>query len=163
MRSTHWSVVSLLVGLMAACTGPGESRVSDDLYGHRYGEDTTEGRLTVLIEPPETGVTDYEVALAPFDTVHVRPQNPSQNDAMVSVEALVKGAFPDGCTELHALEADRQGSTITAEILIRRQPTDVCTQAVRPYRFYFDLPGQYGSGEYDLVVNGRPFSFRVGS
>jgi hypothetical protein len=156
-----WILPVLTTILLAACISQKETTRPDDRYGHRFGSDTAEGRLTVLLEPPAEDMAEFVVTEASFDTVHIRPASPEKPDDPVLVEVLVKGAFPDGCTSLHALKQTKDGSRITAQLDMRRRTSDVCTQAVRPYRFYFNLDELYTAGEYALMLNQREFFFRV--
>ncbi len=77
------------------------------------------------------------------------------------MEALVKGAFPDGCLQLHAFRQERTGNIIEAILEMRRPQGAVCTSVFRAYRFYVTLEGRYGPGNYTLKLNGLAVPFEV--
>lgn len=122
-------------------------------------DDEDESRETVLIEPKEGVETAYDVRPAHIDTALIRAQDYDVTGAIV--EVLVKGTFPDGCSELNELDQSpsRNGQDVT---LTMRRPTEaICTQVVRPYRFFFTLDRRFTPGEYTLSINGRALGFSV--
>jgi len=90
----------------------------------------------------------------------VRSVPAAENEARV-VEALLKGSFPDGCSELHQLTQSKTTGGESATLTMRRPLSAVCTQVVRPYRFFFKLDARYPPGDYVLGVNNRSFAFTV--
>lgn len=137
----------------------------DERYGHRYVDELAGGdRETIVIVPADT-TRQYFDFPAPFDTVHVRPAPfppGSQADLQgVPVEVLVKGSLPDACIELHDLQQERTGHLLQARLMIRRPRGAVCATVVRPYRFYFMLPGRFVPGHYTLKLNERIVPFQV--
>ncbi len=156
----------VLVGLVAGCSGSrsAEEITPDERFGHRYEEHAPDGRRTVAISPADAGI-DYFYYPATFDSVNVRPAPfevglPVEGQD-VSVEVLVKGAFPDACMELHSMSQERTGHIINATLEMRRQQGSICASVRRPYRFYVMLDGRYGVGNYTLKLNGRAIPFQV--
>ena len=76
------------------------------------------------------------------------------------VSALVEGRVGDGCTELLPVEPSRSGSTVTVEIRRRRPISAICTQQLRLFREVIAL-GTFTAGDYQLVVNGSRYPFKV--
>ncbi len=160
MRS--WFVILCLVA--AGCTGsraPVETS-PDEQFGHRYEGQAPDGRRTVSIDPAEGG-GQFAYFPATVETVVIRPAPLPADDplATAEVEALIKGAFPDGCLQLHAFAQERTGNIVDATLQMRRPQGAVCTSVFRPYRFYVTLEGQYAPGNYTLKLNGRAVPFEV--
>ncbi len=136
----------------------------DEQFGHRFDGTAPDGRTTEVIGPSESG-TDYLISEAVFDTLHLRPQKLTTEMAaageQIKIEVLVKGSFPDSCTELDNLEQERAQHIITARLTTRRPKDSVCASVVRPFRFYMMLDGDYGEGSYTLKLNGRARSFVI--
>lgn len=136
----------------------------DDQFGHRYGDDADGARRTIVIRPADSAQT-YFYYPAPFDTVHVRPapfrEGMPPESQELPVEVLVKGSFPDSCTELQDLEQHRTGNIIEAHLRIRKPRGAICAAVVRPYRFYFMLTGEYRPGHYTLKLNDIYVPFQV--
>ena len=160
-------VVLIAIAVMAAsgCVGlQGAQIPADERFGHRYDNPSAAGRQTIVLAPQDT-TTTYFYYPAPFDTVHVRPapfregSDPAQQQ--VPVEVLVKGAFPDACSELDDLEIHRAAHIIEAKLTIRRPRGAVCAAVVRPYRFYFMLDGEYGPGHYTMKLNDEIVPFQA--
>lgn len=154
-----------LLAFAAGCAGSRPAELPpDQQFGHRADE-TSEGRTTVDLTPPEASV-EYFYYPVLFDTVFVRPAPFEEGrpvDAQeVQVEVLVKGALPDACSELHDVKQRRVGHLIDVQLDMRRPQGAVCAAVVRPYRFYLMLEGRYGAGAYTLNLNGRPIPFVVG-
>jgi hypothetical protein len=76
------------------------------------------------------------------------------------VSALVEGRVGDGCTELLPVEQSRSGSTVTVEIRRRRPISAICTQQLRLFNEVIAL-GTFTAGDYQLVVNGSRYPFKV--
>lgn len=117
-----------------------------------------------MIAPAETEV-EYFYYPAYFDTVHVRHAPFEERVPFelqeLPVEVLLKGSLPDSCTELHDLEQDRAGNIIDVTLRIRKPRGAVCAAVMRPYRFYFELPGEYRPGHYTLRLNNRIVPFQI--
>lgn len=148
--------------MLAGCTSlpDAQTEIADAQYGHRYAGQSPEGRETVLIRAPEADVSAYEVFPAAIDSVYVRVAE-AESAGRRPVDVLVKGAFPDGCMELHALEQKVAPAGTAVDLQMRRPKAAICTQVVRPYRFYFALEGTYTAGAHRLSINGRTVPFTV--
>jgi hypothetical protein len=157
--STGWVLLLILV---SGCGQLQNNQEPDEQFGHRFGERSPDGRETVLITSPVDTTQQYDIYPALFDSVHVRvaPVGPGQTNP---VEVLVKGAFPDGCMQLHALNQVRAGNIINVDLMMRRPKEAICTQVVRPYRFYFELEGTFPMGAYTLKINEKAYPFSVRS
>lgn len=161
------SLFVLLLCLAAAgCVGSrAPAEISpDQQFGHRYEGQAPDGRRTVSIDPAE-GSEQFAYYPATVETVVIRPAPlpADEPNAATAVEALIKGAFPDGCLQLHSFAQERSGNIVDATLQMRRPHGAVCTSVFRPYRFYVTLEGQYAPGHYTLKLNGRavPFEVRV--
>lgn len=152
------ALVLLTAALFAACR-PSAELAPDERYGNRP---LAAERQTLLIQPPDSALTYYTYT-AHFDTLHVRIGPPLAGGLGRPVEVLVKGALPDGCTELAGVEQERAGHLVNVTLTTRRPKGAVCPQVVRPFRFYLDLEGLYPPGAYTLKVNDtlRPFEVRA--
>lgn len=157
----------LFVILCLAAAGCAGSRTlaetsPDERFGHRYEGQAPDGRRTVSIDPA-AGDNQYAYYPATVETVVIRPAPIPADDpeAATAVEALVKGAFPDGCLQLHSFVQERTGNIVEATLQMRRPQGAVCTSVFRPYRFYVTLEGQYAPGHYTLKLNGRAVPFEV--
>lgn len=117
-----------------------------------------DNRETVLIEPGER-TQAFTVSPAIFDTALVRVG--ARRGSAAIIEVLVKGSFPDGCTELNALDQEPSHEGQRVALTMRRPGNAICTQVVRPYRFFFTLDRRFGPGRYTLVINGKAFAFHV--
>lgn len=157
-------VAGLLYAAGCASTSPDVVQVPpDERFGHRYEDEAPDGRNTITIQPPDTA-SRYFFYPAVFDTLHVRPAawTPERiAEGAVPVEVLVKGAFPDGCTELHALSQERIGHLVNVDLVTRRAQGAVCIAVRRPFRFYTMLEGAYEPGPYTLKLNDTPYAFTV--
>lgn len=155
-------LVASLAWLLTSCAGlRATERPPDDQFGHRFEGRASDGRETIVISTPEVHV-EYAYFPAPHDTIHVRygTADPSSDDG-VPVEVLIKGAFPDACSELHSVEQERAGHLLNVRLLMRRQRGLLCASVVRPYRFYLLLDGRYESGHYSLKINDVSHPFVV--
>ena len=152
---------ALLLLAAAACAAgcrPSAELAPEERYGYRPDE----ARQTLLIRPPDSTLAYYTYT-AYFDTLFVRVGPPAPGGAARPVEVLVKGALPDGCTELAGVEQKRMGHLVDVTLTTRRPRGAVCPQVVRPFRFYLDLEGLYEPGAYTLQVNDvvHPFEVRA--
>ena len=169
VRSIYLMFAIIVSGSMvfSGCLGTSERTVNlDDQYGHRIEGETPDGRQTIIILPAEEERT-YRFFPAVYQSVNVRPApiRSATDEGGVSVEILVKGAFPDACTELHDVEQVRTGNLIRVSLQMRRPAGAICASVLRPYRFYLELEGLYAVGAYSLFLNDRahPFEIRAAS
>ena len=151
----------LMVGL-AACAGSGDDSVSpDEQFGHRYEGIAPDGRETVLIEPADSSAVYIELPVF-LDSVHVRS---AHREALpgeaVPVEVLIKGALPDACSELNEATQERMEHFVEVTLTVRRPRGAICTEVVRPFRFYLPLDGTFAPGSYSLRINGAAHPFRI--
>lgn len=136
----------------------------DDRFGHRFEEDSPDGRSTLSLSTPDS-TTKYFYYPAVVDQLHIRhaPFDTTQplDGQSVTVEVLIKGALPDGCTELHDVTQERIAQLINVTLRTRKPQGGLCTTVLRPYRFYIDLDDRFGEGAYTLKVNDQTKSFRI--
>ncbi|GMQ82947.1 MAG: hypothetical protein BMS9Abin05_2417 [Rhodothermia bacterium] len=159
------TVAVVLVAGPIGCLSTSEAITDpDDQFGHRVAGETPDGRNTIIILPPEADRT-YNFFPATYQTVNVRSSSAREEAGRNGspVEILVKGAFPDACTELHDVNQERAGNVIRVALRMRRPTGAVCASVLRPYRFYLELEGLYVVGAYSLILNGNsiPFEIRV--
>ncbi len=146
---------------IAACSGTSHTSVSiDEQFGHRFEGTAPDGRETHEISPPESG-QDYAIHPAVFDSIYIRPQFDAGDSDGQNVEVLIKGSFPDSCTELHSAKQERAGNIINVSLDMRRPRSTLCASVVRPYRFYLLLEGLYPAGNYTLKINGTVRAFTI--
>lgn len=159
-RSRQWFALVLVVAVgVAGCAGLRKTeKPPDDRFGHRFEGKASDGRETIVIQTPEEAV-EYVYFAAPHDTVHVRQSGVAAEGA--EVEVLIKGAFPDACTELHSVSQERSGHILNVDLQMRRRRGVLCASVVRPYRFYLVLDGLYEQGHYTLKINGIAHAFVV--
>ncbi len=152
--------VALVV--VSGCSGfLGNPVSSDSRYGHRVRGIGPNGRETMLIRPAADSV-GYLSLTAVIDSVAVRPGSRALSPGeTVGVDVLIKGALPDACSELDAVEQRRSGRQITMTLTMRQPREVVCAQVVRPYRFYSMLPGLFEAGAYTLTLNGKVYPFQI--
>ncbi|NNE46221.1 MAG: hypothetical protein HKN37_06140 [Rhodothermales bacterium] len=160
----HLLSSSAIVLLLASCAGLRPAELPpDEQFGHRFEGKAADGRETIVIRAPETEI-EYVHFPAVHDTVHVRPAVAESPDgAGTRVEVLIKGAFPDSCTELDSVEQERAAHILNVRLQMRRQRGVLCATVVRPYRFYLLLEGLYEPGHYSLKINdsSHPFVIRA--
>ena len=160
------AIAALLVATAASgCLSAQRAQIpADERFGHRYGSDSAGGRETVMILPADSAASFFFYP-APFDTVHVRPapfrEGVAPEFQQLPVEVLVKGSFPDSCTELQDMEQRRSANIVEVTLRIRRPRGAVCAAVMRPYRFYFLLTGEYAPGHYTLKLNDEYVPFQV--
>ena len=157
-------MAAVLILLVAGCTGSRSVTESapDEQFGHRFEGEAPDGRRTIAIGPAQEGA-QYSFFPATFESVVVRPApfEAERAGEDVEVEALIKGAFPDACMQLHSFAQERTGHIITASLQMRRSQGSVCAGVERPYRFYVLLDGLYTAGHYTLKLNGQAIAFQV--
>ena len=147
-------VLVCLAAAFAACGGSSEA-TEENPFGRRT--DDGEARETLLITPPDV-TEEFFYYPALYETIEVR------TGAMAAgrrpIELLIRGALPDGCTALHHIGEERVGSHLAVTFEMRRPKGAVCTQVVRPYRFYYTLADPLAPGDYTLKLNGavKPFT-----
>lgn len=149
--------------LFAGCAAlPQNVAEPEQQFGHRVPGTTEDGRVTITINPPDEDV-QYRFFDAVYEDVVFRPAPVSSGnvDEGVSVEVLVKGAFPDSCSELHEVSQERSAHVIEASLIMRRPSGSVCATVLRPYRFYMMMEGYYTPGAYTVILNGRTHTFIV--
>ncbi len=155
--------VLLLTCLLGACAGPASRALApDDQFGHRY-EGYEGRRRTVTITPVDTTIAYFYYPVY-VDSLHIRsaPFDSSAGPAaQVPVEVLVKGALPDDCSELHAVEQRRAGHLIYLDVQMRRPRGASCIRVERPFRYYMTLDGLYGPGDYIIRIRNRIFPFVI--
>ncbi|MEZ4696204.1 MAG: hypothetical protein R2832_07305 [Rhodothermales bacterium] len=157
--STTLGTSTLLMILMAGCGGSEAVTVPvDEQFGHRFDGVAPDGRETYQISPPDSNV-EYYYYPAVFDTVHVRPE--LEASGLSRVELLIKGSFPDACTDLHSVSQRRVEHLINMSLQMRRPKGTVCASVMRPYRFYVLLDGLYEPGNYTLKLNDRAHTFVI--
>ena len=156
--------VIILVCIVAGCSSTQALPEPDEQFGHRYEDPAPDGTRVIEVMPPEEGQR-FQYFSATFESVIVRSSTfdleTPQDAQKVQVEALIKGALPDGCMQLHSFSQERTGNVITATLQMRRPRGAVCTSAERPYRFYVVLDGDYEEGSYTLRLNGKAIPFQV--
>lgn len=150
-----------LAPLLAGCGGSAAAERSDERFGHRFRGTAPDGRETVLITPPADSVR-YLLYPAVVDSAAVRPERAVLGAGeSTTVEVLVKGALPDACAQLDAIQQRRAGHYVTVTLQMRQPRERVCAAVVRPFRFYMSLVGEYPSGSYVLTLNGVVVPFQV--
>ncbi len=158
----HSILVFLCAAAMGGCSGVRQTeRPPDEQFGHRYEGRASDGRETIVIRAPEEDV-EYVYYPASHDTVHIRQAIPESPDATATqVEVLIKGGFPDACTELHSVDQTRAEHILNVNLQMRRPRGVLCAAVVRPYRFYLLLDGPYEPGHYSLKINDTSHPFVV--
>lgn len=156
---------AMIASLLAGCVGSRESeRRPDEQFGHRYtATGAPDDRPTVtLAEPDGVPYFFYPVVV---DSLHIRQGQfiPYLDPEVqrVAVEVLVKGVYPDECSDVASLEQRRFGHIIEVDLMMRKRQDSVCMRVRRPYRFYFTLDGSYRPGHYTLKLNGSVHPFEV--
>jgi len=164
MQLRHASRNTLIVLIAVAFSGclalaPLEK---EDEFGHRVDGTTDDGRQTIMISAPDESV-EYRFFDATYESVTIRPAAVTLSNQLtgVAVEVLVKGSFPDSCSELHDVVQQRAGNLILATLTMRRPQGAVCASVMRPYRYYLDLEGNYVPGSYSLKLNESSHPFMV--
>lgn len=154
--------VSLLV---CGCIGMRVAELpADELFGHRYEQRVAMGRTTVDILNADSTQAFFVYPVL-IDSLHVRPapfvETTPVEQQSVKVEVLLKGTFPDVCSELHDLQQERFGHLLDVLVEMRRPRGIPCPSIIQPFRFYFDLVGQYTVGSYTMKINGTVYPFTI--
>ena len=161
MKTRALAPILVAITFLGGCLGIRQGETPpDQRFGHRVEGIDDEGRETVMVAPPDEA-TGYRTDLATVESVTVRPGGAEPDVAGVSVEVLVKGAFPDACTELHEVSQVRSGNLVEVTLQTRRPEGAICAMVIRPYRFYVVLEGRYDPGAYNLKLNGTSYPFEV--
>lgn len=155
----RWTLFLMAFGLASCISLSSNKPLPEDQFGHRLEGTTDDGRTTITINPPAADV-EYRYFPAGYESITVRPA-PRDSDEGAQVDILVKGAFPDGCSELHDVSQQRTGHFIEITLQMRRPVGSVCAAVLRPYRFYLTLDGRYAPGAYTLTLNGRTTAFEI--
>ena len=151
----------LVTAAAVGCSGSSNSMdTAPTKPSDRFADLVDDDRETVMITPADLDAEEYDIMPATFDTVIVRAA-PASSDGRHGVDALLKGSFPDGCTHLHEMSQRKTDSGQAVTLTMRRPLSEICTQVVRPYRFFFELDDRYPPGDFTLVVNDRPLAFVV--
>lgn len=136
-----------------------ENLRNEEKYGQREEGPGDDGRQTIVISPADQTI-EYRFFDASYETVVIRQAKVEATGNAVGadpnqyrVEVLVKGSFPDSCSELHSVEQQRAGNLILATLTMRRPQGAVCASVLRPYRYYLDLDGTFGPGSYSFKLN----------
>jgi hypothetical protein len=165
MRMLLAVAIAAVVGALAGCAGPrGVEDVPPDLrYGHRFSDEGPHGRITLPITPPT--VAEYFTYPVHVDTVSVRygqfVHGVDPDIQRVAADVVLKGAFPEDCYELHALDQRRVGHIIEVEFLMRKPRDVVCNRVRIPFRHYFVLEGSFRPGHYTMKINDRVTPFQI--
>jgi len=154
-------VVATVCLLLSGCLALSPA-VERDEFGHRIDGVTDDGRQTIVISPPDDETT-YRFFAASYESVSIRPALiTSENEAAgVPVEVLVKGSFPDSCSELHGVQQQRAGNLFLVTLTMRRPEGAVCASVLRPYRFYLGLEGLSTPGSYSMKLNDDTHTFVI--
>jgi hypothetical protein len=147
---------------MASCGGSSNASMNEEPesdVSDLFAEHVDDERETVMISRADESAA-YQISPASFDTVIVRAMAGKGSEPRI-VDALLKGAFPDGCTELHDIVQKPTQNGLSVNLTMRRPESAMCTQVVRPYRFFFRLERKFEPGQFVLSVNGRTFPFEV--
>ncbi len=157
----NWLIPILLLTLWSGCliARPAKAPPEESFGSHIEGA-TPDGRATIEISPSDSLVA-YTYYPAVIDSVIVQPAQFSLGQTAVPVEALLKGAFPDACMQLHSVEQHRYEHLLDISLKMRRPKGALCAAVMRPYRFYLRLEGLFEPGSYTLKINGEAHSFVV--
>ncbi len=149
--------------VLMGCASLSPQATGEEQFGHRVEGNSSDGRATIAVTPPEEG-TDYRYFAATYDTIVTRSETVSLSNvaAGVPVEVLIKGSFPDSCSQLHDVVQQKAGNLILVTLTMRRPQGAICASVLRPYRFYLTLDGLYSPGPYSLKLNdvSHPFVIR---
>ncbi len=162
LRALRAVLACALLCWLPACAALQPNVGPEERYGHRVKGEDSEGRQTIAVTAPQED-TEYRMFDATFETVTIRPAaaTPETRLSGVPVEVLIKGAFPDACTELHEVTQQRAGNLVLVTLTMRRPQGSVCARVLRPYRFYLDLDGGFVTGSYSLRLNDTAHPFEV--
>jgi hypothetical protein len=122
----------LLILLVVGCGLLGGSKDPDKEFGHRRPERTPEDPDIISVAPPDT-TRSFFYTEAPV--MEVIPRAGPAENGLVPMEIFVRGAFPDACYELHAVEQRRSAQLVDVTLTARRPQGAFCATVVRPYRF----------------------------
>ena len=147
------------LGLAAGCDEQVAPKSPDTQFGHRYTDRDPQGNVVVGFEPRSPDQT-YTEGEAGVDSIQVRVGEATEGGAF-PVDVVVFGMLPDGCTVPDRVEQNRDGTVIDATLVVRRPEGMMCTQALRPFRLYFELNQVLEPGSYTLNLNGNSRSFEV--
>ena len=101
-----WILPVILVASSGCMSGKSTGEPVDTGFGNREA-DEADGRSTVVVTSIPNAA-DYAVSSVPYESADVRVGTTSNGSS--PVEILVKGSFPDSCTELHGANQTRSES-----------------------------------------------------
>jgi hypothetical protein len=81
-----------------------------------------------------------------------------------SITIMVTGELGGGCDKLHAIDQQRQGSSVQVDITRSRAvpgPGEFCTLELKLFQERLGLTGTFNPGEYTVRVNTVTTTFRV--
>ncbi|ADI74318.1 conserved hypothetical protein [Methanohalobium evestigatum Z-7303] len=80
----------------------------------------------------------------------------------VQVIVVAEGYFPDGCTQIHEIEKEKQGNSFNITITTKRPKDKLCTQQIVPFKenISLDVEG-LKAGVYNVSVNGVNGTFEL--
>ncbi len=155
MRTLSFALALLI---LAGCTTVRRDDPKPETQFGQRDDSSEDGRVTTVIGPAD-GSQVYRYRDAMVEEVFVRLAPPAPQP--VEVEVLVKGAFPDSCTELHEAMQERSANQISVTLSTRRPQGALCAAVIRPFRFYLLLEGTYAAGHYTLNLNGGAHPFQI--
>jgi inhibitor of cysteine peptidase len=80
----------------------------------------------------------------------------------VQVIVVAEGYFPDGCTQIHEIEKDKQGNNFNITITTKRPKDKLCTQQIVPFKENISLDVEdLKAGVYNVSVNGVNGTFEL--
>jgi hypothetical protein len=99
--------------------------------------------------------------IQPIEIESVVPAVDATRPASVTIQ--VAGLLGNGCDHIHAIEQQRQGSSVVVSITRTRVrgPDVFCTMLLKLYQERMGLTGTFNPGEYTVRVNTVTTTFRV--
>jgi hypothetical protein len=110
---------------------------------------------------PSSPSRNGTVVIQPIKVNSVVPTVTTTRPASVTI--LVTGELGDGCDTLHAIDQQRQGSSVQVNITRSRvtEPDAFCTMVLKTFQERLGLTGTFTPGEYTVSVNTVTTTFRV--
>lgn len=104
----------------------------------------------VTLNPPAENNNSRESDVY-IDTAGVVSHNGKQT-------LLIKGQFPDGCTQLGSADYARAGDTLQITLRAWRDPNMMCAQVLTPFSFlYEDIPEKMLVNRELIQINGQSY------
>ncbi len=153
----------MTTGLVGCVTVvPGSQNSETQVVNSKTIVDQEDDSETVLIKSASGSLSKFSTEPAKIESLSIFVRNESQVaiSSAKRVDVLVKGVFPDGCSELHELVSEIQDGVIAYELVTRRPKGQMCIQSVRPFRFQFPL-NSMAPGSYKISVNDQYLAFVV--